>query len=238
LLNRRAWPLAQRAAFFLQAVALFVLMLYGLMFAQHAVAMVRFPYQMDYGEGVELYMVSRLLGGLPLYTSINQPPYHVGVYPPLYTLVVAPVAALTGLQYGAGRAVSAALALVIAWLLGRMVYEETHRPWAGIVTGLLWLASHLVYSWAVLMRVDMLAIMLSLLGLYLFWHGYIRRGAERYVLAAMVSFVAAAYARQTSVWAAASCLVYLLIMRRWTLAGKALALYAGLGLALLGLLHL
>ena len=236
LLDRLAWPLARGVTFFLQAVALFILMLYGIMFVQHAVAVVRFPYQIDYGEGVELYAVSRLLSGETLYGSINQPPYHVGVYPPLYTLVVAPIAALAGIQYGAGRAVSAVLALFIAWLLGRMVYEETHQPWAGIVTGLLWLASHLVYSWAVLMRVDMLAIALSLLGLYLFWRGYVRRGLERYVFVAMVLFVAAAYARQTSVWAAASCLVCLVVMRRWALAGKALALYAGLGLAILGLL--
>lgn len=109
MLNRLAWALARRVTLFLQAVALVILMLYGIMFVQHAVAVIRFPYQMDYGEGVELYAVSRLLSGETLYGSINQPPYHVGVYPPLYNLVVAPVAELAGIQYGAGRAVSAAL---------------------------------------------------------------------------------------------------------------------------------
>ena len=230
-------PLMHRVTFFLQAVALFVLLLYSLMFLQHAVAVVRFPYQMDYGEGLELYQAARLLHGQPLYGDIRQPPYHVGVYTPLYSVVVAPIAAVIGLQYGAGRAVSVALALVIAWLLGRMVYEETRKTWAGIATGLLWLASHYVYSWAVLMRVDMLALALALLGLYFFWHGYIRERRERYVFVAMVLFVLAVYAKQTSVWAAAACFAYLALTRRWVLAGKSLVIYAGLGLAILGLLQ-
>jgi len=188
LTSHRTMLLAHWVTFFLQAVALFVLLLYGIMFLQHAVGAIRFPYQMDYGEGVEIDLVSRLLSGQPLYTDIHQPPYHVGVYPPLYTLTVAPIAALTGISYGPGRAVSAVLALFIAWLLGRMVYEECHRLWIGLVTGLFWLASHLVYSWAVLMRVDMLAMALSMLGLYFFWHGYIRLGKERYIYVAMVLF--------------------------------------------------
>ena len=229
--------LIRRVTFLLQAVALFVLLLYGLMFLQHAVGVIRFPYQMDYGEGAEIYMVSRLLSGQPLYSDIHQPPYHVGVYSPLYTFTVAPVAALTGVGYGAGRAVSTVLALTIAWLLGRMVYEETRKTWAGIATGLLWLTSHFVYSWAVLMRVDMLALALALSGFYLFWHGYIRKSRERYVFAAMFLFVLAAYARQTSIWAAAACFTYLALTRRWALAVKSLALYAGLGLAILGLLQ-
>ena len=76
--------------------------------------------------------VSRLLTGQPLYSDINQPPYHVGVYGPLYPMIVAPIAALVGVGYGAGRAVSVVLALVIAWLLGQMVYEETRKLAAAI----------------------------------------------------------------------------------------------------------
>jgi hypothetical protein len=229
--------LAQRITFLLQAVALFVLLLYGIMFIQHAIAVIRFPYQMDYGEGLEIYAVARLQSGQPLYGDITQPPYHTLEYPPLYTLVVSPVAALVGLRYAAGRAVSVMLALVIAGLLGRLVYEETHLRWTGVATGLLWLASHFVYSWAVLMREDMLSLTFSLLGLYFFWRGYIRQGRARYVMVAMVLFVAAAYSRATAAWAAAACLAYLALTRRWKLASQALALYAGLGLAVFGLLQ-
>ena len=239
-MNHRVWslmPWARGITFLLCAMSLFFLMLYGAMFIQHAVAVVRFPYQVDYGEGLELYQVSRLLTGQPLYSDINQPPYHLGVYGPLYPIIVAPIAALVGIGYGAGRAVSVVLALVIAWLLGKMVYNETRKLWVGIATGLLWLASHYVCSWAVLMRMDMLAVALSLLGLYVFWRGYICRSLERYVLIAMVLFVAAVYCRQLAIWAAAACLTYLVTTRRWTLVGKALVLYAGLGLALLGLLQ-
>lgn len=229
--------LTRPVAFFLRAVALFVLLLYGIMFIQHAIAVVRFPYQMDYGEGLEIYAVARLFSGQPLYGDITQPPYHTLEYPPLYTLVVAPVAALVGLRYEAGRAVSVTLALVIACLLGRLVYEDTRQRSAGVATGLLWLASHFVYSWAVLMREDMLSITFSLLGLYFFWHGYLRQGRPRYVMAAMVLFVAAAYSRATAAWAAAACLSYLALTRRWKLAGQALALYVGLGLAVFILLQ-
>jgi len=220
-----------------QAVALFILLLYALMFAYHAAASIGFPYQMDYGEGLEIYVIARLLSGQNMYGDITQAPYHTLEYPPLYTLAVAPVAALIGVRYAAGRIVSVALSLVVGGLLGWIVYEETRKVGAAAVAGLFWLASHLVYNWAVLMREDMLSLALSLAGLYLFWRGYIRRGRERYVFAAMILFVAAAYSRATALWAAAACLSYLLITRRWALMLKALALYAGLGLALLGLLQ-
>jgi hypothetical protein len=219
------------------AAALLILAAYGAMFMQHAVAAVRFPYQMDYGEGVEIYMVSRLLTGEAMYTDIRQPPYHVGVYPPLYTLTITPIEALAGLGYGVGRAVNVLLTLVIAWLLGRMAYEDSQKVWVGVATGLFWLATYPVYAWAVLMRVDMLAIALATLGLYLFWRGYIRRGKEPYIYAAMLLFVAAAYARQTSVSGAAACLVYLAVTRRWKQFANALVLYAGLGLAILAALQ-
>jgi hypothetical protein len=64
-------------------------------------------------------------------------------------------------HHAAGRAVSVTLARVIAYLLGRLVYEETRQRWAGAATGLLWLALHFVYSWAVLMRQDMLSFTFS-----------------------------------------------------------------------------
>jgi hypothetical protein len=171
---------AQGAAFALKVVALVFLALYGVMFIQHAVAVVGFPYQMDYGEGLEVYAVARLLSGQPLYGDITQPPYHTLEYPPLYTLAVSPIALLIGIQYAAGRVVSVALALVVAWQLARLVYQETRVLWAGLATSLLWLASHLVYNWAVLMREDMLSLMFSLLGLGLFWQEYIRLRRERY----------------------------------------------------------
>lgn len=238
---RRRWRLAhiaRAAAFILSAAAVVLLVLYGVMFIQHAVAVVGFPYQMDYGEGLEVYAVARLTSGQPLYGDITQPPYHTLEYPPLYTLVVSPIAMLTGIQYAAGRIVSVTLALIIACLLAWIVYQETHVLWAGIGAGLLWLASHLVYNWGVLMREDMLSLVFSLLGLGLFWQGYIRLRLERYVFVAMVLFVAAAYSRATAVWAAAASLTYLILMRRWKLAGQALVLYAGLGLAIMGVMQI
>ncbi len=235
---RCGWSFAQGAAFILKVVALVFLTLYGVMFIQHAVAVVGFPYQMDYGEGLEIYAVARLLSGQPLYGDITQPPYHTLEYPPLYTLVVSPIALLIGIQYAAGRVVSVALALIVAWQLARLVYQETRVLWASLATGLLWLTSHLVYNWAVLMREDMLSLAFSLLGLGLFWQGYIRLRRERYVFVAMVLFVTAAYSRATAVWAAAASLTCLALMRRWKLAGQALALYAGLGLTILGLMQM
>src|SRR5436309_10967849 len=87
----------------LLAVALVILSVCTAMFIQHATRTVGFAYQMDYGEGVEIAMVSRLLSHQPLYTDIQQPPYHVGVYPPLYTVTVAALTTVTGLGYGTGR---------------------------------------------------------------------------------------------------------------------------------------
>jgi ABC-type dipeptide/oligopeptide/nickel transport system permease subunit len=53
----------------------------------------------------------------------------------LYTLVVAPVAALTGLRYAAGRVVSVALALVIASLLGGGIHNVIIALCVGSIGG-------------------------------------------------------------------------------------------------------
>ena len=125
-----------------------------------------FPYQLDYGEGVQLHYVGELLAGRPIYRPIGQYPYLTANYPPLTFLLTAALTPLLGLTYAAGRlwtllAIAAIAALLVAWLR-----RETGRWGPGLVAAALFAGSPYIYHWAPLFRVDLVGLALTLGGLY------------------------------------------------------------------------
>ncbi|MEI7644965.1 MAG: hypothetical protein WCJ55_11855 [Chloroflexales bacterium] len=164
-----------------------VMVAYLLSFADHARQILGFPHPLDYGEGPLLAQVDRLRAGTPiwqLYRDPSAPPYAVVNYPPLYLLLCAGLAALTGSALLAGRLISliSALAAVaaIAVLTGearkgeasprekkRNLFWGAGGPQAParIALSLLLLTIPIVREWAALMRVDLLGISLGLWGL-------------------------------------------------------------------------
>ena len=55
---------------------------------EHLWGVVRFPYQLDYGEAPELNRALRLARGEPIYVDWSDPPYQMANYTPLYPAVV------------------------------------------------------------------------------------------------------------------------------------------------------
>jgi hypothetical protein len=146
---------------------------YLVYFADHARQLLAFTYPLDYGEGPLQAQVDRLLAGTPiwqLYADPSQPPFQIVNYPPLYLLVTAALASLTGSALLAGRLVSllAALASVAAIaLLARPRRTDAILHPSSILhpLPLLFLAVPVVREWSALMRVDMLGVCLGLWGL-------------------------------------------------------------------------
>jgi len=88
--------------------------LYLWYFADHARQLLSFSYPLDYGEGPLLAQVERLRSGVPvwpLYANPQLPPALIVNYPPLYLLVTAGLAPLTGSALIAGRLISLVSAL-------------------------------------------------------------------------------------------------------------------------------
>lgn len=153
----------------------------AVVWAAHGAALVAFPYQYDYGEGGTMIASLRLAQGQSIYPDIQQPPYVVNPYTPLY-LAAGAVFMGAGPTLLGGRLVSllaagATAALLFAWLRRRAGLE-------GALAGTAAFVIHpLVLGWSPLYRTDMLTLCLSFAGLLALDAGRDMRGAALLVLA-------------------------------------------------------
>lgn len=228
-----------RSAALLLHAALLLALGFGVgRFLAHIVATIGYRYSLDFGEGI-VWQQALLIPGPRMYGDITRFPFLVFHYPPLYHLVARGVASFGIDGLVAGRLVSVVSTLAMSgclaaltWLAARARFGRRPAQWAAAIAFALPLAMTPVFFWAPLMRVDMLAVALGLLGMLCAALAPARPGLLP--LAGLV-FVAALYTRQSAIAAPAATLgVMLLVMP-----GAALraALLAGcLGLAgLLGM---
>ena len=130
---------------------------------------VRYPYELDYGEGI-VWQQAVLFFTPAMYSTSTDIPFIVFHYPPLYYVAVRAVAPLFSTVLEAGRAVSAMSTCAMAVLIGLTVWQGA-RPRTGlalamaVATGLGVMTLAATRSWGDLMRVDMLAFALAFGGL-------------------------------------------------------------------------
>ncbi len=179
-----------------------------------------YPFQLDAEEGFLLNQAVRLAQGRGIYTPIDQPPYLVGNYPPLYPALYALVhgSRARPASLPVGRAIVQAATVLSALLLALIAWRATRRPAPLLLAPVLFLAAYEVHHWSAFARVDLPALALTLAGLALFLEG--RRPAH--LVASALLFVAAACTRQTAVMAPLACCLLL----AWT-DRRGLAWFAG-----------
>lgn len=195
------------------------------------------PFELDYGEGIVWQQMLNMVAGRG-YAPLGVFPAIVYHYPPVYHLLTAAAAAVTGADaLVAGRLVSLVSGLASAALIGRLsvvaggVTGRAALIGAGFA-GLAFLGSPTVLFWSTLMRVDLLACALTLAGLCLTASSL--AGRPRLGWAAL-AFALAVYTKQTAVLGPAAAFTVLWLARprsAWTF----LALSAGMGLAALAAL--
>ena len=205
---------ASRTAF---GLLLAVLLYRAFLFAAAGLAAIRYPWELDYGEGI-VWQQMRWIFTAKAYGPIDQFPAIVFHYPPLYHAVTAISAGALGTdELATGRAVSLlstlaaaiASAILVALLLEERASRENRRLCA-CVAGLLVFTYLPVVDWAPLMRVDMLAVALSLLGLVAVFKSLERPG---FVYLASLLFVAAVFTKQTAIGAPAAAFAVLMAFR-------------------------
>ncbi len=209
------------------------------LFIQAELAAIRFPWELDYGEGI-VWQQMRWIFTAKAYGPIDQFPAIVFHYPPLYHALTSVAAgALRTDELATGRAISfvctLAAALASALIAGMLVdgRSDRHaRRWAFCVAGLLPFTYVPVIVWAQLMRVDMLAVALSLFGLVASFKALER---PRLIYVASLLFVLAVYTKQTSIAAPAAVFSVLLAVRP-KLALRGIAACTALGLCVLAIL--
>ncbi|NLD45302.1 MAG: hypothetical protein GX657_17635, partial [Chloroflexi bacterium] len=158
-------------------------------------AAIQFPYQLSYGEGPLLNHAYRLAQGAQIYTrDLEDYPYVVVNYPPIYIYLYASFGRFLGFSLGVGRAISFIASLAVAVSLGATAYALCRDRVAAGVAGLAFLGQPYVAVWSGFARVDLLALALASAGLAVAaWHP--RRRWSPYASAALM--VLAAFTRQS-----------------------------------------
>ena len=242
-------PLQARVGAMFWALALGLLLYYLLLYVVHAADLARYPYDFDQGEGYDVNSGWLLAQGRPIYTDNNVFPYYSSNYPPVYSLLLAPIVALSGPVLGVGRLLSAGAALLTALLIGAVVYRRTTHWPAALTAGLFYVGSNYVYHVTPLARVNALAALFALLGLYCCLRAddgrqdlrsiVLPRPSSRWLVGAVVAFLLALFTKQTTVDAVAAGLLFLLVRERRSglIVTAAVALIGGLLWLLLDLAH-
>ena len=182
------------------AITIAALAAHFIVYLHYALNAIRYPFELFEPEGI-VWQQAMLIPGERMYGDINRFPFIVFHYPPLYHLMVRAVAALGFDPLASGRSISWLASLVsgatVASLAFRLSRNEAGRlaSLAGAATaGLTFFCFYPVVAMSPLMRVDMLAIALSFLGVWCATRS-LRSDWLSYI--AMVLFVLAAFTKQT-----------------------------------------
>jgi hypothetical protein len=166
------------------------------LFAWYSVNTIRFPYGADYGEAPLMDQARRIQTLDPLYKSdINRPPFVISNYPPLFPAFVAVMNAISRIPlFQAGRITSVVFGLISTYLIGLFVSRLTANRWLGVFSAAIFLGQPYVLFWSSLARVDLMALALSLLGL---WILYRYKTSSAALLLGGLCFLCSAFTRQT-----------------------------------------
>ena len=218
-----------RMARWLLWITVAVFVLYLVIYIVYALALFRFPYDYDQGEGFELNDSLLFLQGQWPYRSNEVFPFYASNYPPLFHWLVIPLFAIFGPTLTAGRVLSFAATLLIAFLAGWVVYAKTRdRPIAAI-SGLMVLASNFIYHVGPLYRQHMLMVLFELLAVIAIAHYDDPQHGKRNIFLAMLALLAAGYTKQLSIATAGAVLFFLFLRspKKAFIAGLGLAVAAG-----------
>lgn len=204
------------SALFLAVIT--VLLGYTVRFLPANLAIVRYPYQMEFGEGLVLSLTERLKMGDDIYQPIEASSIVVSNYPPAYYYLVSSVfGGLAGGSLKGGRLLSFLSTIAISIIIALLVLRTTGSGLSGpakvagpAIAAFLFLNSVYSQRWGALMRVDMLAVALAVAGVYVF----IRQIDSGWrVFLSIPLFLLAAYTKQSSLTAPAACSLALILVR-------------------------
>jgi hypothetical protein len=208
-------------------------------FVFQAAAALKSDDEIDYGEGIVMWQAANVTDWEKAFHPLENYPHNVFHYTPLFHLTSRFVGLFTRNLLTAGRLTSI-LSLIGTCLVGALLVARVLPPgrnkfarfMSSMVAGTL-ISTTETWYWATLMRVDTLAIFLSICGVALF---VLARKRRTLGFVAFVFFVAAVYTKQTSLPAPIACLI-LAFIEKPRYAFQLLAFSVSLGLVILAMLH-
>ncbi|UCG92657.1 MAG: glycosyltransferase family 39 protein, partial [candidate division WOR-3 bacterium] len=185
--------------------------IYALFYIIVSFIVVTYPYQLSYGEGFILNQAALITRGESIYQDITTSPFIVSNYPPVYPYLCALLVKLCGVSFSIGRFISALATLLCGIIIYRIIKKTCgvvngHVTRPAFVGFLFFLASPFIYNYYPLFRVDALALLFSLLGLYCIFVFEDRTLA--YI--SIPFFILALYTKQNFIAAPIATFIYLL----------------------------
>jgi hypothetical protein len=126
------------------------------------------PFQIDYEEGNVLNAAQRLIHGDTPYPDPASFPYTVSPYGPVGYLLTAFGIKLSGLSLFGPRFLVLVAGIGILFLIAALTKRLGGQWQIGLLLGATYLCLPVVWDWYPLLRVDLWAILLSLMGLYVY----------------------------------------------------------------------
>ena len=197
-------------------LALLTFVGYFVVYNLYAVALFRFPFDYDQGEGFELMDTVLFSQGEWPYRDNDSYPFYSSNYPPLFHVVTVPLVWAFGPQYWTGRLVSYLGTLITAVAIGYAVQKAGKRWWLSALTGLAFLASNYVYHVGPLFRQHMFMVMFETVAVV-----YLARTVEKEetdgrlyhkrLLLVMLLLLAAGYTKQLAYATVAAVFIFLFL---------------------------
>lgn len=211
-----------------------ILMLFLSVFPfKRAIVSLVYPYQLDYAEGFLAVEAEQLASGQSIYQPVEEPPYLVGNYPPVYPLLQAPFFFLFGPSLLWGRLIVFLSTLGIMIMIGFIVWGNSRYIIMAILSPLLFWNTFALHEWIAYVRVDLPAICLGLAGLFMISLNDSRRNR----MIALLLFSLSLYTKQIQFFAPLAACLYL-IMKDWKSGLKFTGILAGIVLGIFIILTL
>lgn len=197
-------------------LALLAFVGYFVVYNLYAVALFRFPFDYDQGEGFELMDTVLFSQGEWPYRDNDSYPFYSSNYPPLFHVVTVPLVWAFGPQYWTGRLVSYLGTLLTALAIGYAVQKAGKRWWLSVLAGLAFLASNYVYHVGPLFRQHMFMVMFETVAVVYLARTVAKEEADgrfynKRLLVVMLLLLAAGYTKQLAYATVAAVFIFLFL---------------------------
>ena len=201
-------------------LCLFLYGLYVVGMLQHGLRLLGYPFAVDYVEWPEISRAVQLLNNERIYDdSWTDFPLRVANYPPFFTFIHAIGIWLTSPTPLIGRLIALLCTCGIMILIAKIVQNHNQSKETTmivpILAGFLYASSHMAWLWSSIVRVDNLAILLSLTAIYLYTSSSPESETQSRSKNISLLFCALALFTKQTMWAAPlSILLHTLVFER------------------------
>jgi hypothetical protein len=166
-------------------------------------------------ESLAVYFAERVANHETLFLDYHKPPYNVLQYTPVYHLILGKTAAIFGLKreeiFVAGRLLTFGCTILIGLFLFLKTRSEEKQIPLAVSGAIFFLASYVLWPWAVTNRSDMLGVLFSLAGFLLY--SYFPDKPARWF--AILLFILAFFTKQYFLSAPFSIFLWMITERKW-----------------------